>query len=68
MKKKFLVWMSQGYSNIIEAKEVKVVSINDKPIKIKFLIDDDCPVAEFYCGMICGWAEVNRVEGYNKNN
>lgn len=56
--KKYRVWMSNGCFIEIEAQKVELYSLNDKPLKIKFLGENDYLLAEFYCDMITGWAEV----------
>lgn len=56
--KRYRVWMMQGYIADIDAKKVEVVSFNDKPLKIRFVTDEDYLVAEFYCERIHGWAEM----------
>lgn len=56
--RRYRVWMTNMCAIDIEAKTVEMVSLNDRPIKIKFLGDDDYVHAEFYCDMISGWAEV----------
>lgn len=62
--KKYRVWMTNVYATDIEAKTVEIVSLNDRPIKIKFLGNDDYVLAEFYCDMISGWAEVKCLVDY----
>ena len=56
--KRYRVWMSNGCFMEIEAQKVELCSLNDKPLKIRFLGDNDYLLAEFYCDMITGWAEV----------
>ena len=63
--KRYRVWMTNMYSTDIEAKTVEMVSLNDRPIKIKFLGDDNYVLAEFYCDMISGWAEVKSLVDYS---
>lgn len=55
--KSYRVWMTQCYSVDIDAKEVLIISCNDKPLKIRFVDENDYTLAEFYCNMISGWAE-----------
>lgn len=62
--KRYRVWMTNMCTTDIEAKTVERVSFNDRPIKIKFLDDDDYVLAEFYCDMISGWAEVKCLVDY----
>lgn len=62
--KKYRVWMTNMCSIDIEAKTVEMVSLNDRPIKIKFLGDDDYVLAEFYCDKMGGWAEVTCLVDY----
>ena len=62
--KRYRVWMTNMYSVDIDAKEVQIVSLNDKPLKIKFVDEDDYTLAEFYCDMISGWAEVKCLVDY----
>ena len=50
--------MTNMYSTDIEAKTIDMISINDRPTKIRFIGDDDYILAEFYCDMINGWAEI----------
>lgn len=35
--KRYRVWMTQCYAVDIDAKEVQIVSLSDKPLKIKFV-------------------------------
>ena len=56
--------MTNMYSTDIEAKTVEMISLNDRPIKIKFLGDDNYVLAEFYCHMISGWAELKCLVDY----
>lgn len=51
--------MTQGYVVDIDAKEIQIVSLNDKPLKIKFVGENDYTLAEFYCDMINGWAQID---------
>lgn len=62
--KRYRVWMTQCYAVDIEAKEIQIVSLNDKPLKIKFVGENDYTLAEFYCDMISGWAEVKCLVDY----
>ena len=62
--KRYRVWMTNMCATDIEAKTVEMISINDMPIKIKFLGDDNYVLAEFYCDMINGWAEVKCIVDY----
>ena len=57
--KRYRVWMAQGYVEDIIAKEVLVVSLNAKPLKVKFVDENNYTLAEFYCNMISGWANVD---------
>lgn len=34
--KRYRVWMTQCYAVDIDAKDVRIVSLNGKPLKIKF--------------------------------
>lgn len=61
--KRFRVWTSQ-YSIDIDAKKLEFVSVNDRPIKIRFLNEDDYLVAEFYCDRLDGWAEMTCLVNY----
>ena len=56
--KTYRVWMDNSYSIEIKARRIETVTINDKPIKIKFLDDHDYLLAEFYCNKLAGWVEV----------
>lgn len=56
--------MTQCYAVDIDAKEVQIVSLNDKPLKIKFVGENDYTLAEFYCDMINGWAQVDCITDY----
>ena len=62
--KRYRIWMTNVYATDIEAKTVEMVSLNDRPIKIKFLGDDNYVLAEFYCDMISGWAEIKCLVDY----
>ena len=62
--KRYKVWMTQCYAVDIDAKEIQTVSLNDKPLKIKFVGENDYTLAEFYCDMISGWAEVKCLVEY----
>ena len=62
--KKYRVWMTQCCAVDIDAKEVQIVSLNDKPLKIKFVGENDYTLAEFYCNMIGGWAQVDCITDY----
>ena len=69
--KRYRVWMLNGCYTEIEAQKVELYSLNDKPLKIKFLGDNDYLrendylLAEFYCDMITGWAEVTCLVDYS---
>lgn len=63
--KRYMVWMTQCYAVDIYAKEIQIVSLNDKPLKIKFVGENDYTLAEFYCDMISGWAQVDCIADYN---
>ena len=62
--KRYRVWMVHGYGVDIDAKEVQIVSLNDKPLKIKFVGENDYTLAEFYCETINGWAQVDCLTDY----
>lgn len=66
--KRYRIFMSQCYSVDIEAGSMKIVSINDNPVKIKFFNETDptCqkPIAEFYMDKILGWAEYSCLVDY----
>ena len=62
--KRYRVWMTQCYAVDIDAKEVQIVSLNDKPLKIKFVGENDYTLAEFYCDMISGLAQVDCIKDY----
>ena len=62
--KRYRVWMTQCYAVDIDAKEIQIVSLNDKPLKIKFVGENDYTLAEFYCDMISGWAQVDCITDY----
>jgi len=49
----------------VEAEDVTMFSINDRPIKIRFTIGDTA-VAEFYCEHVSGWVE--RKDATNERN
>lgn len=49
------VWTTNGYVQV-KAEEMRRYSVDDKPTKIIFLVDDEV-VAEFYTEHMCGWAE-----------
>jgi hypothetical protein len=40
----------------VKANGIRRLSVDDKPTKIQFFIEDDI-VAEFYPEHICGWVE-----------
>ena len=63
--KRYRVWMAQGYVEDIVAKEVLVVSLNAKPLKVKFVDENNYTLAEFYCDMISGWANVDCITEKN---
>ncbi len=56
--KRYRVWTAQGYSVDIDAKEIRITYLGDEPLNIKFVCENDYTLAEFYCNMISGWAEV----------
>lgn len=56
--KRYRVWMRQGYAVDIDAKKFEIVTVNDKPIKIKFYGDNNCLLAEFFADSIHGWASI----------
>ena len=63
--KRYRVWMTNLCATDIEAKTIEMISyLNDKPFKIRFLDDDNYVLAEFYCNMISGWAEVKCLVDY----
>ena len=62
--KRYRVWMTQCYAVDIDAKEVQIVSLSDKPLKIRFVGENDYTLAEFYCNMINGWAQVDCITDY----
>ena len=62
--KRYRVWMTNMYAVDIDAKTVEIVSLNDRPCKIKFLGEDNYVLAEFYCDMISGWAELPCIVDY----
>ena len=62
--KRYRVWMTQGYAVDIDAKDIQMVSLNDKPSKIKLVGENDYTIAEFYCDMISGWAQLDCVIDY----
>ena len=62
--KRYRVWMTQCYSVDIDANDIQIVSLNDKPLKIKFVDENDYTLAEFYCDMISGWAQVDCITDY----
>ena len=62
--KRYRVWMTQFQVVDIDAKEIHIVSLNDKPVKIKFVGEDDYTLAEFYCDMISGWAQIDCIPDY----
>lgn len=53
--RRYEVYTSYGITEI-RADRVERQSVNDKAVKVLFIIEDDI-VAEFYCDRICGWAE-----------
>ena len=57
--KRYRVWMTHCDSVDIDAKEIQICSINDKPLKIRFVDENEYTLAEFYCDMISGWAQVD---------
>lgn len=57
--KQYRVWITQGYSVDIDAKEIQIVTLHDRPLKIEFVGENNCILAEFYCDMINGWAQIN---------
>ena len=62
--KRYRVWMTQCYSVDIDANDIQIVSLSDKPLKIKFVDENDYTLAEFYCDMISGWAQVDCITDY----
>ena len=62
--KRYRVWMANYHVVDIDAKEIQIVSLNDKPLKIKFVGENDYTLAEFYCDMISGWAQVDCLTDY----
>ena len=62
--KRYRVWMTQCYAVDIDAKEIQIISLNDKPLKTKFVGVNDYTLAEFYCDMISGWAQVDCLTDY----
>lgn len=62
--KRYRVWMTQCYAVDFEAKDIQIISLNDKPLKIKFVGENDYTLAEFYCDMISGWAQVDCIVDY----
>lgn len=62
--KRYRVWMTQFQVTDIDAKEIQIISLNDKPLKIKFVGEDDYTLAEFYCDMISGWAQIDCISDY----
>lgn len=56
--------MTQSYTVDIDAIEIQIISLNDKPLKIKFVGEDEYTLAEFYCDMINGWAQVDCITDY----
>ena len=56
--------MTHCYTVDIDAKNIQIVSLNDKPLKIKFVDDDNYTLAEFYCDQISGWAQVDCITDY----
>ena len=63
--KKYRVWISHSCPVDIEAKNIKIISIDDEPKKIIFLGNDHYTIAEFYCDMISGWAQIDSIIDYN---
>ena len=57
--KRYRVWLMQGYTVDVSAKTISIISVDDKPLKIKFLDDKEYLLAEFYTDKIHGWAEIN---------
>ena len=53
--RRYEVYSSYGMAEI-RADRMQRQYVNDKAVKILFIIKDDI-VAEFYCDRICGWAE-----------
>ena len=53
--KRYRVWMANMCAIDIEAKTIDMVSINDRPLKIRFVGEDDYTLAEFYCDKMNGW-------------
>ncbi len=62
--KRYRVWMTQCCAVDIDAKEIQIISLNDKPLKIKFVDENECVLAEFYCDMISGWALIDCIVDY----
>ena len=61
---RYRVWMTNICTTDIDAETVEMVSLNDRPIKIRFLGEDNHVLAEFYCDMISGWAEIKCLVDY----
>lgn len=51
----YTVWTMNGPVDV-KAEEVRRVDLIDKPIRVYFLVGNEC-VAEFYTEHVCGWAE-----------
>jgi hypothetical protein len=62
--KRYRVWMANYHVVDIDAKEIQIIYLNDKPLKIKFVGEDDYTLAEFYCDMISGWAQIDCIPDY----
>ena len=62
--KSYRVWTANSGVIVINAKTINIIYaehdsyLNDKPIKIIFIDNKDHIIAEFYCDMISGWAEL----------
>jgi hypothetical protein len=59
--KKYRIWTHCCTIDIF-AKTLEVVSIGDRPLKIRLSDENDCLLAEFYCNTIEGWAIVDCLE------
>lgn len=59
--KKYRIWLANNQIIEIEAKSIEVDYHKEffKPRKISFVDDRGHTISEFYCDMICGWAEIN---------
>lgn len=58
---RYRIWMQDNTFTDIMGKNMEMIIINNKPIKIRFYDNDENIIAEFYCDNICGWSQLDNV-------